>query len=722
MNKFRSPFFRWFSLAVLVGTSVGWDWQTFAVAQERPSSFQVGDLIEFEFHGEMQQQVVKEVNSAGWLKVDADFGGRKTWTFVIPDRAKLVRSVRQAALPEEYRMWTDATGKFSVEATVYEINENEVKLLKRDRKVVPLPLDKLSESDREYLKERREKLAAEQNPFDGGEPPKAKGINRLRNLLFGDSPRPTGEEKPKPKVFADGELPISGSGRLVKPENEVTLDVGAWIYSPNAARAFSGIQSIPLPESLFATDQQKFTTLQFSTSGHAGESFVVQRNNHFQDFTEVVIVDGTAKTAARSFSLPFKGLNDVIVSPSGNTVVTLHQPFAQENGGIVFWRVQNDELVPHQAWPFAGPSRPNRFVANSSWFVDEDKLLTIGTHLALWDIPNSKCIYSVSAPGVWAISRDYSHVAFLQNKVLWLLRISDGKIVGKIQGDERSLASLRNLDFSPDGRSLAASSGQRLLGFDLTNGNLKFSFALEEPINSVKWADNSLVLIDNHHVIDPTLEVAVWFLLVPFEYRSLYAGSTTWVATPDRVFSFELINDNRRAAIAENTRGLQVDDVHLIRPGASIALSTNLTHLDAKADETTAALRKRLETLGYVIDESAPLRLEAVVERHQEIQELVRGHMRPVFDRVQERVRYTPHTTRLKLTLNNDVLWQISARYSADGPFLELLRNETAQDAVERLSQPDPAFFTNAAIPRQMTRLPKDRRAGRSEVTASGLQ
>ena len=59
-----------------------------------------------------------------------------------------------AAPPEsKFRIWTDVTGTYQVEAELVDATDAEVRLrLKKDGKIVPVPLEKLSEKDREFLK------------------------------------------------------------------------------------------------------------------------------------------------------------------------------------------------------------------------------------------------------------------------------------------------------------------------------------------------------------------------------------------------------------------------------------------------------------------------------------------------------------------------------------------------------------------------------------------
>jgi len=55
------------------------------------------------------------------------------------------------AQPSWARKWTDNTGKFSVEAELVEVKNDQVVLKKTDGKVITLPVARLSETDRQHL-------------------------------------------------------------------------------------------------------------------------------------------------------------------------------------------------------------------------------------------------------------------------------------------------------------------------------------------------------------------------------------------------------------------------------------------------------------------------------------------------------------------------------------------------------------------------------------------
>ena len=59
----------------------------------------------------------------------------------------------QDAAKPELRTWKDSTGQFSIQATFVRVNGDQVVLQGTDKKEISLPLAKLSEADRQYVKQ-----------------------------------------------------------------------------------------------------------------------------------------------------------------------------------------------------------------------------------------------------------------------------------------------------------------------------------------------------------------------------------------------------------------------------------------------------------------------------------------------------------------------------------------------------------------------------------------
>jgi hypothetical protein len=73
----------------------------------------------------------------------------------------------------ERRLWSDATGKFQIDAVMLDHTDKAVRLQKSDGRVITVPLAKLSQKDQEFLASLKPKQ--ESNPFAGGEVPVMNG-------------------------------------------------------------------------------------------------------------------------------------------------------------------------------------------------------------------------------------------------------------------------------------------------------------------------------------------------------------------------------------------------------------------------------------------------------------------------------------------------------------------------------------------------------------------
>jgi len=79
----------------------------------------------------------------------------------------------------EVRTWKDKTGKFSIRAELVESDGTKVTLKKTDGKVIKVPVDRLSDEDRQFLESQE-------------------------NKAFSDSPAPKDAAKSAPAVNATG--------------------------------------------------------------------------------------------------------------------------------------------------------------------------------------------------------------------------------------------------------------------------------------------------------------------------------------------------------------------------------------------------------------------------------------------------------------------------------------------------------------------------------------
>jgi len=56
--------------------------------------------------------------------------------------------------PREVRVWTDATGKFSIEARLVSVMSGRAKLTREDGSEIAVEIAKLSEADQRYIRQQ----------------------------------------------------------------------------------------------------------------------------------------------------------------------------------------------------------------------------------------------------------------------------------------------------------------------------------------------------------------------------------------------------------------------------------------------------------------------------------------------------------------------------------------------------------------------------------------
>jgi uncharacterized cupin superfamily protein len=84
-------------------------------------------------------------------KQDAEIEAKRK---AVADKAKAEKERKEAAEAAKWRTWTDASGEHKTDAKFVGIIAGKVKLIKRDGSSVQVPLDKLSDEDREWIANR----------------------------------------------------------------------------------------------------------------------------------------------------------------------------------------------------------------------------------------------------------------------------------------------------------------------------------------------------------------------------------------------------------------------------------------------------------------------------------------------------------------------------------------------------------------------------------------
>ncbi len=84
----------------------------------------------------------------------------------------LIANSPQLLAQEKARTWRDAGGKFSIEATLVEVQADTVRLQKSDGSKISVPIAKLSSVDQTYVKN----MTQQESPFSSPDTAKAQPI------------------------------------------------------------------------------------------------------------------------------------------------------------------------------------------------------------------------------------------------------------------------------------------------------------------------------------------------------------------------------------------------------------------------------------------------------------------------------------------------------------------------------------------------------------------
>lgn len=148
------------------------------VAGQRLLTFSLGNLTSLEATGPAEDGVVPVRNPKGGqesrvelanLYIDPEGpkpAANATAANIPPANTNAKSSPERSSVPTaepRYRKWKDSSGKFEIDAALVSVDNDVVKLLRKDGKEINLPLSRLSGADQKFIEQSRNESA---NPFD----------------------------------------------------------------------------------------------------------------------------------------------------------------------------------------------------------------------------------------------------------------------------------------------------------------------------------------------------------------------------------------------------------------------------------------------------------------------------------------------------------------------------------------------------------------------------
>ncbi|MDB4370469.1 SHD1 domain-containing protein [Mariniblastus sp.] len=664
--------------------------------------FKIGDVVEFEFLGKTYQAEIFDFTGTGWPKVKFDYRGKLTERFFPPSRLSLVESTKDGATdqsmapPAELRKWTDATGSFSINAKLVSDEDGNIQLEKEDGRVITLPLAKLSDEDQTYLEEL-EKQNSEANPFAGGDmktPPKSTNdstprVSKSQPVIPAIEPNATANEM----VFSD-------KGWKVQP------DAAAIVKSDNKVIKF----------------QSGFTQHEFHNRVSSvflinnGQTAVAAITNPFENATELLIANLETAKSKPPLRINLKDATLLAVNPDSTQAVTYKKGRGREPGEISFWKL-GDEASQTAAWKAASFFDRDGLTPNLGRFIDNNRLLTVGRRVILWDCKSATAVYSypISETNNPALSANGKQLAVVSGKSVFIINVNDGNILGKIEPP----TATKFLAFSPSGESLAGinSISGEIWIWDLTNNQLTRELSAPPAmVQSMTWVGEEYLLINNSSLIDIELRATVW------SYRSTGGSilnandSRFWFIGKSKFTPISLPHKN----LAIQTEQLDPDDLLVLAPDSEVSLELDLPFSRQEQDQIRDRITRTLQDNGVTIRNNAKLKIVlAIIKGKQEKAEMS-SITDPFGRRGTESIKYTPQIGSVTLIKEGVDVWKTSRRFGPMG-MIQLKKGESAQAAAKRLCKPSPLFFESVRIPKYIGQLPSGKPLGQSTISEKGI-
>lgn len=601
---------------------------------------------------------------------------------------------------DELRTWTDSTGRFKVEAEFIECEDDVLLLRKENGKAIRMPLDKLSEEDRQYVEQR-----IVENPFVAGEISEEDAAD-LEKFAPGKRTRNPFELKPKP-VSLQGALEGGGVADVdwsCEPDPAPPIEVNRTIrpVSFQAGKMENHLYPTETDYYIFA-DAEKTQVL---------SGFILDQSYQNPEKSRSDIFLGNLRNgqctrlqySQRIFPLGF--------SPNGQSALFRVDEWNKSGSlgksrHIYIAKISGDTLEPQAAFePFSDFRKPGdrgfESEATIEWAVwaDDQHVLVRSKSdlLILLNIESGKVVwkmnYSGSQPLTLTPGGRYCLCPTSSSKKIVVLETLTGMPCGVIESPQ-IMTGFSGFGFSPDGKRLALTTLKGIVYWNMADGTAEEPYYVEGfSTGKVQWLDNRFLLVDGN-LLDTKTNSHVWRYSLPGKGKTY--GKYFWYTTGSRSDSLRLTGiqlPHAKAIAAADNVG---DVVRLVQAGMDASIHLDPSIKD-KGPEIEEMLREKLTENGLKITDDASLRITLKIDRGEETKGYytVGRRFMPILHPFHSsasstEVKYKPYQCTLAVELDGKVVWK-QERTSQPPEYIELdeLKGSSLQEVVDKsLEAPD---------------------------------
>lgn len=527
----------------------------------------------------------------------------------------LVVSLTDASIfaqSDSMREWSDSTGNFSITAKLLEMRDGTVYLENEQGKTLKIPMERLSQSDQEFL-------AGGNNPFEMVE---ERGGGSTRGSAAAASSRAATADTASGMDIWDTSMEMDWSDAEQIP----LVAAGEWNVSAPSAPPME-IADKPTPLQKKTSFHEKMTGMAVNLSrGRAVVGYSVSFGVS-EPKTRLALIDLKSGKAIHTAAVT-AAMKPLAVLDNGSTVLMVGsgdgRSSHEKHNELQLWKVKGKSIERSASWiPYA--DQPGRFGRTEmvrvmkAEVVSDDRVLLLGSNgrLALWNIVQREPIWFADMNDknlAFSLSADRSLVAMFNDKSILVADPQTGEIIGSLSLPDQTRVGWNRICWGPDGQQLLISSVGDLRVIDVTRGEIVQDVHLgDQPIatNGLEHPDADYALLNGSTLVHIPSRIRVC------EYRELgqvsVHGETSFIALSSGDGGLFVPSKFPHPPARQMLQQAQDDpQTFLVHPGVGVAIDISKVS-GGHAQKVQANLAKAVEASGYKLDPSSSIKITAEV-------------------------------------------------------------------------------------------------------------
>lgn len=587
----------------------------------------------------------------------------------------------------ETRTWSDATGKFKIQAKFVSIENGKVTLEKSDGTELEIDLKKLCAADQKFVSDL-EKDA--DNPFKSKDDDPFKSKPATGGKSMPDKSTETDKPSPGRRIVPD--YSDAKTVAVSQPDKPWAFEIPAIPETPPKLKA----KTIPTPKksdffegakNLVGSPSGKFAAIGYSLQRPGGQSAT----------SRVVVCNlETAKQVGEGTQSG--KYSPLAIHDDGKQVLMKSDEFGfGKQDRLELWNVSAKSVSKGIQWvPYDEEKGGDRDVGWGA-FLGDDRLVTVSKkgQLVVWELEEMKPVYTMEIQGGCnpAISPDQKWLAFSTGKEVGILDLAEGEVVAL-----QSVAQVQwpNMAFSPGQKRLGMAAFDRLYVWDFSNGELYREMPYQglHVMGNITWPSDDHVLLGNRFLIDLENQVKLW------DYQggefALQVGGMTWFAVsdghqkPGALLGAQLPPPAVKDALA---KAMSQPDFFVLKPGTVVKIDVSAVDPAGK-DFVEKALTARLKEAGFDAGPAGTIDLVAQTEVGEARQ--MSYHIFGQFGSQTFTVR--DYISRVQFMYKGQNVWQ--TQVGSVPHFIRLAQNETIEQYLRKSEKYNFDWFGKVDLPK----------------------